>query len=153
MRLAERRIRSDIPPGQEKAAVIHISPDGKQATFNPQTDFLDMPGGAKKFTVRYDPASKHYWTLASVVGDEFKKLKPAKVRNTLALVGAGIVIGGAGALAATRVLTDFLFEVKPGDPQIFALVALTLVAAAIMACYVPARRAMRVDPMVALRHE
>jgi predicted permease len=75
------------------------------------------------------------------------------VRSALVLGGTGIVIGGAGALVATRVLTKFLFEVKPGDPQIFALVALTLAAAAILACYVPARRAMRVDPMIALRHE
>jgi putative ABC transport system permease protein len=68
------------------------------------------------------------------------------------LAAAGIVIGGAGALAVTRVLTNFLFEVKPNDPQIFVLVALTLAIAAVLACYIPARRAMRVDPMAALRH-
>jgi putative ABC transport system permease protein len=55
-------------------------------------------------------------------------------------------------LAVTRVLTNFLFEVKPNDPQIFVLVALTLAIAAVLACYIPARRAMRVDPMVVLRH-
>jgi putative ABC transport system permease protein len=74
------------------------------------------------------------------------------LRSALVLAGAGIVIGGAGALAVTRVLTNFLFEVKPNDPQIFVLVALTLAIAAVLACYIPARRAMRVDPMVALRH-
>jgi len=75
------------------------------------------------------------------------------LRDALGMAGAGIVIGGAGALAATRLLTSFLFEVKPADPEIFALVALTLVVAAVCACYIPARRAMRVDPIVALREE
>ncbi len=75
------------------------------------------------------------------------------VRSTLVLVGAGILIGTAGALAVTRVLARFLFEVKPSDPPTIAAVALTLVCAALAACYVPARRAMRVDPIVALRYE
>jgi putative ABC transport system permease protein len=74
-------------------------------------------------------------------------------RSTLVLVGAGILIGTAGALAVTRVLAKFLFEVKPNDPPTIVAVAFTLVCAALAACYVPARRAMRVDPMVALRHE
>jgi predicted permease len=75
------------------------------------------------------------------------------LRSALELAGTGILIGGAGALGVTRVLTNFLFEVKPGDPQIFVVVALTLAGAAILACCIPARRAMRVDPMVALREE
>jgi len=75
------------------------------------------------------------------------------LRSTLVLVGEGIMIGTAGALAVTRVLAKFLFEVKPNDTPTIAAVALTLVCAALVACYIPARRAMRVDPMVALRHE
>ena len=75
------------------------------------------------------------------------------LRGALVLVGGGIVIGAAGALAVTRVLAKFLFDVKPSDPPTFAGVALTLVCAALAACYIPARRAMRVDPMVALRYE
>ena len=75
------------------------------------------------------------------------------LRGTLVLVCAGLLIGGAGALAVTRVLERFLFEVKPSDPATFAAVALTLACAALAASYVPARRAMKVDPIVALRHE
>jgi ABC-type antimicrobial peptide transport system permease subunit len=75
------------------------------------------------------------------------------LRRTLFLTGAGVVIGIAGALAVTRVLAKFLFGVTPTDPLTFAAVALTLVAAALLAGFVPARRATRVDPMVALRHE
>jgi predicted permease len=75
------------------------------------------------------------------------------LRQALGMATAGVAIGGLGALAVTRVLAKFLFEVKPADPQIFVLVALTLEGAAVLACFVPARRAMRVDPMIALLEE
>ena len=75
------------------------------------------------------------------------------LRKAIVLIAAGIVFGGAGALALTRVLTKFLFDVKPNDLPTFAAVSLALSFAALAACYAPARRAMRVDPMVALRYE
>jgi putative ABC transport system permease protein len=75
------------------------------------------------------------------------------LRRVLVLTFTGIVIGGAGAVALTRVLEKFLFEVKPADPPTFATVTAILALSALVACYVPARRAMRVDPMVALRYE
>jgi len=75
------------------------------------------------------------------------------LRKTLFLISLGIVIGGTGALALTRVLARFLFEVKPSDLPTFAMVTLALVSSALAASYVPIRRAMKVDPMVALRYE
>jgi putative ABC transport system permease protein len=66
---------------------------------------------------------------------------------------AGIVIGGAAAVALTRLMRSLLFEVSPADPLTFAGIAALLVAVALAACYIPARRAMRVDPMTALRYE
>jgi putative ABC transport system permease protein len=75
------------------------------------------------------------------------------IRRTLYLVGLGILIGTAGALAVTRVLAKFLFEVKPSDPATLVMVALLLVLAGLAAGWVPARRATKVDPLVALRYE
>jgi predicted permease len=65
----------------------------------------------------------------------------------------GIAFGIAGALALTHLMVSLLFEVKPTDPATFAGVAILLAFVVLAACYIPARRAMRVDPMVALRYQ
>jgi predicted permease len=69
------------------------------------------------------------------------------------LAVAGIAVGALGAAAVTRVMASLLFDVTPTDPATFLLTTLLLAVVAIAACYIPARRAMRVDPMVALRYE
>ncbi|HEV2490637.1 MAG TPA: ABC transporter permease [Candidatus Acidoferrales bacterium] len=71
----------------------------------------------------------------------------------LLLASIGIAIGVAGALALTRFLRSLLFEIKPTDPATFIGVAILLALVALAACYIPARRAMKVDPMIALRYE
>jgi putative ABC transport system permease protein len=65
----------------------------------------------------------------------------------------GFVAGAAGAFAGGRLLSSLLHEVKPGDPVVFLATASFLGVVALMACYLPARRAARLDPMVALRQE
>ena len=65
----------------------------------------------------------------------------------------GVAIGIACALALARLVTTMLFEVTPFDPASYLATALVLLAVAALACYIPARRAMRVDPIVALRQE
>jgi ABC-type antimicrobial peptide transport system permease subunit len=75
------------------------------------------------------------------------------LREGVQLVGLGIVIGIAVALGVTQIMAGFLYGVRPQDPLTFLAVALVLMAVALIACYVPARRATRVDPMMALRYE
>jgi ABC-type antimicrobial peptide transport system permease subunit len=75
------------------------------------------------------------------------------IGDGLRLTAAGIVIGIAGALVVSRWLTTLLFGVKPGEPAVFAATAALLLVVAALACFIPARRATRVDPMVALRAE
>ena len=74
-------------------------------------------------------------------------------RNGMALALIGIAVGMAGALALTRLMASLLFAVKPTDVLTFTLVSLCLLLTALIACYLPARRATKVDPLVALRYE
>lgn len=71
----------------------------------------------------------------------------------LVLTGAGVIVGLAGAAMATRLIAGVLYDVKALDPITFVAVVAMLIAIGLLACYIPARRAMKVDPMVALRYE
>jgi ABC-type antimicrobial peptide transport system permease subunit len=85
----------------------------------------------------------------------------ARSRDVLAMIlsqgirtiGIGIAIGMVGSFALTRTLSSLLFGVTATDPLTFAAVIALLIATALLACYIPARRATKVDPMVALRYE
>ena len=75
------------------------------------------------------------------------------VRQGMSLVGIGISVGLIGAIALTRVIATLLFGVGTKDPTTFLVVAMLLAIVAFIACYIPAWRATKVDPLVALRYE
>ena len=75
------------------------------------------------------------------------------LRQGLTVVGVGVAVGLALAFAGTRVMSDLIIGIKPTDPLTFAVVVGLLTAIALFACWVPARRATRIDPLVALRYE
>lgn len=75
------------------------------------------------------------------------------MRQGVAIAAAGLVLGLLGALALNRVMASLLFGVEPTDPATFLAVSATIVGVALVACFLPARRAAQVDPMVVLRDE
>ncbi|MGA8231080.1 MAG: ABC transporter permease [Candidatus Acidiferrales bacterium] len=95
----------------------------------------------------------HEIGIRLTLGAQPREILRLVVGKGLALAGIGIAVGVVGALAMTRLLAFMLAGVSPRDPLTFTGVALLIAAVALAACYIPARRAMRVDPMVALRYE
>jgi len=75
------------------------------------------------------------------------------LRRVLLLAAVGLAIGVPAALSASRLVKSFLFETQPNDPGTLVLAGAVLVVAAILAGYAPARRASRIDPLAALRHD
>jgi putative ABC transport system permease protein len=91
--------------------------------------------------------------LRMALGAQRSNIVLMVLRQGMELAGAGVVIGLAGALLLTRVMASLLFGISATDVMTFSAVTLSLVAIALLASYIPARRATRVDPVVALRDE
>jgi macrolide transport system ATP-binding/permease protein len=91
--------------------------------------------------------------IRMALGAEGRRIVWMVLREVVALAAAGLVIGLVAAYSLTRFVASFLFGMKPHDPLALSLSVVVLVGAAILAGYAPARRASRIDPMAALRHE
>jgi putative ABC transport system permease protein len=87
------------------------------------------------------------------LGAEPRDVLALVVKQGMWLTLAGVLIGLVAALGVSRVLSGLLFGIRPTDPITYIGVALVLTATMLLACYLPARRATKVDPMVALRYE
>jgi predicted permease len=96
---------------------------------------------------------KHEIGVRMALGAQTADVLKLIIGQGLKLILIGVALGLAGAYALTMLLKDFLFDVKPTDPTTFAVIPLLLVAVALLASYLPARQATKVDPMVTLRHE
>ncbi|HEX2331176.1 MAG TPA: ABC transporter permease [Candidatus Angelobacter sp.] len=104
--------------------------------------------------VSYSVASRtKEFGVRATLGASPASIRKMVLREGVGLAGIGLAVGLAAALAVTQLLKSQLFGVPAYDPITFLLSAAILVAVALLACYLPARRAMRVDPMVALRYE
>ena len=87
------------------------------------------------------------------LGAQWRDVLKLVLKNGMLLVTIGLTLGLAGALALTRLMSTLLFEVSPTDPITFGGVAFCVILATLLACYIPARRATKVDPLIALRYE
>jgi predicted permease len=96
---------------------------------------------------------RHEIGIRMALGARGRDVMKLVVAEGMALVAVGAMVGVAGAYAATRVLSGFLYEVSVTDRPTFASIVVLLLVVAAVACYVPARRAATVDPLVALRHD
>jgi len=87
------------------------------------------------------------------LGAERRHVLSLVLKHGMALAVTGIVLGLVGSYGLTRLMTTLLFEVKPTDKLTYVSVSVGLILIALIACYIPARRATKIDPLVALKYE
>ena len=159
-----------------RAAIKQVDPDMPLYMVRPMTEIIGGTLSTQRLTnilltafavlALVLAAVGIYSTMSVYVGSRTKEfgirlalgaqpgaLRRAVMRQGLLLTAAGVLVGVAGAFALTRTIKSLLFEVSATDPIVFTVIPLLLVIVSIVACYTPARRATKVDPLVALRDE
>jgi putative ABC transport system permease protein len=173
-------VRTDGPPaatfGTFRAAIKQVDPDMPLYRVRSMTELIGDTLGTQRLTnilltgfaviALLLAAVGIYSTMSLYVGSRTKEfgirlalgaqpgvLRRSVLRQGLLLTAAGVVAGLAGALALTRTIRSLLFEVSSTDPFVFTAIPLLLVIVSLVACYTPARRATKVDPLVALKED
>ena len=173
-------IRAQGDPGQLAAAVRKevkaIDPDQPVAAVKPMDDWLAISVSSHRYrtlllglfavialvlastgiygVMSYSVSQRtHEIGVRMALGARRFDVLRLILQQGMALVVLGLIIGILGAIGLTRVMSSVLYEVTPKDPVTFVVVALFLPVVALVACYIPARRATKVDPLVALRYE
>jgi predicted permease len=173
-------VRTDGPPnaatGTFRAAIRQVDPDMPLYLVRSMTEIISDTLSTQRLTnilltafaiiALLLAAVGIYSTMSVYVGSRTKEfgiklalgaqpsvLRRAVIRQGLLLTAAGVVVGVGGALALTRTIKSLLFEVSTTDPYVFTAIPALLVVISLFACYTPARRATKVDPLVALRDE
>jgi len=162
--------------GSVRKEVQAMDPDQPIAAVKPMKDWLDASVAAPRYNMTllglfaalamilaatgiygvmsYSVAQRtHEIGVRMALGAQQFDVLKLVVRQGMLLTLVGVVVGLGGAYALTRVMTSFLFGVTEKDPLTFGVVAALLMAVAFIACFVPARRATKVDPLEALRYE
>jgi putative ABC transport system permease protein len=173
-------VRTDGPPSAAiptfRAAIRQVDPDMPLYMVRSMTEIIGQTLSTQRLTnilltafailALTLAAVGIYSTMSVYVGSRTKEfgiklalgaqpgvLRRAVLRQGMWLTAAGVVVGIAGALALTRTIKSLLFEVSATDPVVFTAIPVLLVVVSLIACYTPARRATKVDPLVALRDE
>ena len=178
--LAKLVVRTDGPPnstiGAVRTAVSALDPDIPVYSIRSMNDVIGRTLNSQRLTnllltsfsvlalllaavgiygtmSLYVGSRKNEFGIRLALGAQPGVLLRLVLREGMQLIAAGIAVGVGGALVLTRAMASLLFEVSPTDPVVFTGVPLLLITVALAACFVPARRASRVDPIVALRCE
>jgi len=162
---AVREAVADLDKNLLSNAVIETHQAGRSSQFDTERFWVRLLGlfaGLAVFlaavglygVISYSVTRRtHEFGLRIALGAHRASLLMLVLRQGLFLSLIGVAIGVAAALGLTRLLASQLYGISPTDPATFAVVSLVLIAVAMLASYIPARRATKVDPMVALRHE
>jgi putative ABC transport system permease protein len=160
LRDAIRRVDPDLPAAQVRSmeSVITASVNWRQTPMRLLAGFaivglLLASMGVYGVLAYYVSQRTREIGVRAALGATRRQLAALVIRQSLPPIGAGVVLGIVGSFGFGRLLQELLYQVTPGDPQVIVSIVALLIVVALLACWLPARRAAAIDPMIALRDE